>query len=173
MQLRELSECTDGYSTQPCPERTWGSSCVSLGARAMSVNRILCLVFVVAIIVVAGKIAYPSGNALSYRVFDGFYWLSVSYLPSYFVYLLVVYLPRRREQKNLSVFVANQTAMLIGDGQAIHAELSKAAKHTSIFRQAHERSRMVKAAPMMWKGCVQQGASADRLAFASLRQHGG
>jgi hypothetical protein len=82
-------------------------------------------------IVVAGKIAYPSGNALSYRVFDGFYWLSVSYVPSYFVYLLVVYLPRRRDQKNLFVFVANQTAMLIGDGQAVHAELSKAAKHTS------------------------------------------
>jgi hypothetical protein len=101
-------------------------------AQVMSVHRILGLAFVVAIIFVARKIAYPSGSALSYRIFDGFYWLSVSYVPSYFVYLLVVYLPRRRAQKNLSVFVANRTAMLVGDGEAIYSELSKAANHTSI-----------------------------------------
>lgn len=97
----------------------------------MSVNRILCFAFVIAIIVVAARIAYPPHNALSYRVFEVLYWLSVSYVPSYFVYLLVVYLPRRRDQRNLSVFVANQTAMLIGDGQAVHAALSKAANHIS------------------------------------------
>ena len=94
-------------------------------------DRILFLAFALATIVLIGKIVYPSGANLWYRAFDGVYWLSVSYIPSYFVYLLIVYLPRRRDQKNLSVFVANQTSMLIGDGQAILAELEKAAGHTS------------------------------------------
>lgn len=97
----------------------------------MNLNRILFLAFVAATIIVLAKVAYPSGIGQSYRIFDGLYWLSVSYVPSYFVYLLVVYLPRRRDQKTLSVFVANQTSILIGDGQAVYAELSKAANHTS------------------------------------------
>jgi len=63
-------------------------------------------------------------------MFDFLYWLSVSYVPSYLVYLFVVYLPRRKDQRALSVFVANQTAMIGGDGQAILNELSKAAGHS-------------------------------------------
>lgn len=96
----------------------------------MTVNTKLSIAFAVSITFVILKIIFPSGYTLSYRIFDALYWLSVSYIPAYFVYLFVVYIPRRRDQKTLSIFVANRTAMLIGDGQAILHELSKAANHS-------------------------------------------
>lgn len=109
----------------------------------LTINRSLGIAFALAAAIVALKIAYPSGESICSRVFDGLYWLSVSYVPSFFVYLFVVYLPRRRDQKTLSVFIANQTAMLIGDGQAILSELSKAASHSAATPPSEEDFKII------------------------------
>lgn len=93
------------------------------------INRLLLCVFVFAIVVISVKVLYPSGQTISYRIFDGIYGICVSYVPSYFVYILAVYLPRKRDQNNISVFVANHNTIIWGDAQAI---LNEAAKQAGI-----------------------------------------
>ena len=95
----------------------------------MNINKNLGIALIIALFIVVEKIfVTPSGDVL-YRAFEVAFWISVSYVPGYFVYLFVVDFPRKRDQKNLSVFVANQTSILYGDAQVVLSELSKAADH--------------------------------------------
>jgi hypothetical protein len=102
----------------------------------MNFNRMLFFTFLLALVIVFLKVPFPqifdTNNRVWYRILDALYWLAVSYLPAYLVYLFVDYLPKQRDLSRLSVFIANQTAMVIGDGQYIFTELSKAANQMDI-----------------------------------------
>ena len=95
----------------------------------MNINKGLSLALVASVAIVILKIEFPSGTSIYYRIFEAAYWFSVSYVPGFLVYIFIVYLPRKRDQKALSVFIADQTAMLFGDLQVLVNELSKAANH--------------------------------------------
>ena len=88
-------------------------------------------VFFVALVILVVRIRYFSGDPLSSdsqgeRLFEMLFRLAASYIPAYLMFALVIDLPRNQDLKNLRPFLANQTAMLAGDGEAVLKELKKA-----------------------------------------------
>jgi hypothetical protein len=122
-----------GLAQQPWP--FW----VGVGALLLVVIGVICgiamgllsvlpaLMFFVALSLFIARIRYPSGASLGYRIFEVLFWLAASYIPGYIIFALVTDLPRNQDLKNIRPFLANQTAILIGDGRAVIAELKKAA----------------------------------------------
>jgi hypothetical protein len=107
-------------------------------------------------IVVGAKVAWPTGSSIGYRMFDALYWLCVSFIPGYFVYVLVIYLPRKRDQRALAVFISNYSSRLVGDARSILSELEKASGYKinntptlEDFKKLCERIKPLSAAPLI------------------------
>jgi hypothetical protein len=97
---------------------------------AVSLLSILpALMFFVAFGLLVAKVCYSSGASLSYRIFEGTYWVAASYIPAYLMFALTADLPRNRDLKNTRPFLASPTAMLAGGAQAVLAALAEAAGH--------------------------------------------
>jgi hypothetical protein len=93
------------------------------------------LVFVVTLFLASflhiARVVYPSGTSFRYRIFEGFYWLAASYIPAYFMFALTADLPRNWDLKKLQPFLATQTRIVAGGGQAVLADFEKAARYKS------------------------------------------
>ncbi len=93
----------------------------------MRVNWPLHIMAGAAIGLIVGQVVWPTATDAAGRTRDAFFWLAISYLPGYLVYTLVVALPRWRDISKMSLFIANKTANLVGDGQSLLKEIQKAA----------------------------------------------
>jgi hypothetical protein len=91
------------------------------------------LVFFVALVLLVARLRSPSGDlmgaSLGYRMFEVLFRLAASYIPAHMMFALVTDLPRHQDLNHIRPFLASQTAMLAGDGQAVLAALQKAAGH--------------------------------------------
>jgi hypothetical protein len=93
------------------------------------------IVFLVALGFLVARIGYSSndlmGASLGGRMLEVLFRLAASYIPAYLMFALVTDLPRNQDLNHIRPFLASQTAALAGGGQAVLAELKKAAGYES------------------------------------------
>ncbi|BDU68404.1 hypothetical protein GETHOR_05050 [Geothrix oryzae] len=75
-------------------------------------ERALLLGFIASSFLILLKVWLPASTSISYRLLDSLYWLAVSFVPGYFIYLLVAYLPIKRDRRLLAPFIASQSSQI-------------------------------------------------------------
>ena len=76
-------------------------------------------------IVIISRVWFAIDQPLMNRLIDSLYWLAVSYVPGYFVYLSVAYFPMKRDRQLLAPFIARESEQVPLMAMALLRDLNR------------------------------------------------